>query len=527
MNIVQYIREILHYDMAIFNQRLVSVAFFFFVCSIICFVANKHRWALVSLIIASAFLNYYAINLDPFLNSWDERFHCLVAKNMATAPFKPMLYVNPVLPYDYRNWWGNHIWVHKQPLFLWQMALFIKIFGATEVAARLSSCIMGVLLIIVVYRMAKIVANVYAGYIAALLCASNNFILEHVSGRQELDHNDMAFMFYVTLSIWAWLEYENSGKKPWLMLAGVFSGCSILVKWLTGLLVYAGFAFYHVVFKRDFLRYPVRSIFMLALVITAIVATPWQIYIIHCFPKEVAAAYQLNIQHFTQTLDGHGGSAWFYLQSLSQTFSGLHPLIFTGMILALVKNRNRGLVIALIFMVFIIYLFFSLATTKMISFVMPVLPLCFIFMSVTVVYLLKLFQGRKTVFYFVASLGLLFLFAQNLSIDSISWNHWRNPDTFWGRFAQNEADNTVIYKNLGKYVKPGYIIGYCNPSEEIDCMFYSGMTAYPALQESDLNRIIASGKKVAVFRNNLPDFVTRNPAVYIIPVEYRSNPSGL
>ncbi len=38
------------------------------------------------------------------LHDWDERYHALVAKNMIEQPFKPMLYKNPVLPYDYKDW---------------------------------------------------------------------------------------------------------------------------------------------------------------------------------------------------------------------------------------------------------------------------------------------------------------------------------------------------------------------------------------------------------------------------------------
>jgi len=34
----------------------------------------------------------FAAMLDPFLNTWDEQFHALVAKNMMANPFKPMLY---------------------------------------------------------------------------------------------------------------------------------------------------------------------------------------------------------------------------------------------------------------------------------------------------------------------------------------------------------------------------------------------------------------------------------------------------
>ena len=50
---------------------------------------------------------------------------------MMEDPFKPMLIKNPLFPYHYGDWWNCHIWVHKQPLFLWQMALSMKIFGVS------------------------------------------------------------------------------------------------------------------------------------------------------------------------------------------------------------------------------------------------------------------------------------------------------------------------------------------------------------------------------------------------------------
>jgi 4-amino-4-deoxy-L-arabinose transferase-like glycosyltransferase len=81
-------------------------------------------------------------NLDHFLILWDEQYHALVAKNMLKNPFKPTLYPVELLDYDYRNWSANYIWLHKQPLFLWQIALSLKIFGTTELAVRLPSILL-------------------------------------------------------------------------------------------------------------------------------------------------------------------------------------------------------------------------------------------------------------------------------------------------------------------------------------------------------------------------------------------------
>ncbi|MEO6901825.1 MAG: hypothetical protein ABI315_01565 [Bacteroidia bacterium] len=89
----------------------------FIIASIITFHSNKITIAFIFLIIGSFGLGYFIANLDPFLVLWDEQYHALVAKNMLINPFKPILYRDTVIPYDYTNWTANHIWLHKQPLF--------------------------------------------------------------------------------------------------------------------------------------------------------------------------------------------------------------------------------------------------------------------------------------------------------------------------------------------------------------------------------------------------------------------------
>src|SRR3954464_6835379 len=100
------------------------------------FVKGHEKAALMILFIGALFIRFFVAYLDPFLNPWDERFHALVARNMMDHPFSPMLVKDNLLWYDHTNWCGNHIWLHKQPLFLWQMALSMKIFGVSEFAIR-------------------------------------------------------------------------------------------------------------------------------------------------------------------------------------------------------------------------------------------------------------------------------------------------------------------------------------------------------------------------------------------------------
>jgi 4-amino-4-deoxy-L-arabinose transferase len=62
--------------------------------------ARAREGVAVLLICAGAlFLRAFAAS-DPFLHEWDERFHALVAKNLASHPLVPTLYDDPALPFD-------------------------------------------------------------------------------------------------------------------------------------------------------------------------------------------------------------------------------------------------------------------------------------------------------------------------------------------------------------------------------------------------------------------------------------------
>ena len=106
-----------------------------------------------------------------------------------------MLYVNPVLDYDYKLWCCNHIWLNKQPLFLWQMALSMKVFGINEFGLRFPSALLGAIQVLLVYRIGSIALSRRVGYIAAFLFALNHFNLELTSGSFGRDHNDLVFAF--------------------------------------------------------------------------------------------------------------------------------------------------------------------------------------------------------------------------------------------------------------------------------------------------------------------------------------------
>lgn len=376
----------------------------FIFLSVVIFIEGKERLGLFFLFLGSLGLGIFISGLDQFLNLWDEQYHALVAKNLLQDPLKPVLYSEPVLAYNYDNWTANYIWLHKQPLFLWQIALSIKIFGINTLAVRIPSIIMHALLAPIIYRIGKIAVNPVAGFYGALFFSVAFYPLELLTGKFATDHNDIAFLFYVTAGIWAWFEYQNSKKRKWLFLIGIFSGCAVLVKWLTGLLVYGIWAITMGVYdKRSWLRWSAYRPLFFSLLISVLVFLPWQIYIFNQYPDEAAYEFKLNSQHFFHPVEGHGGNFFFHFSSIGEIYGSgfLIPfLLIAGLIMLVKFSRSRIYSAACLSAILLVYIFFSFAATKMVSFCIIVSPFVFLGLGTLTDYVLirlhSLFKSIRT-----------------------------------------------------------------------------------------------------------------------------------
>jgi 4-amino-4-deoxy-L-arabinose transferase-like glycosyltransferase len=184
------------------QEALFILSVFMHLVAVIFFLRGQNKAAIFVLFSAGILLRFYIIGLDPFFHSWDERFHALVAKNFTKHWLTPTLIDSSLLPLDHTYWVNTHIWLHKQPLFLWQMALSIRLFGLTEFAVRLPSMLMTAMLIPVIYKTGERIFSKRTGFIAALMFSCYEPILELISGFGNTEHNDTAFIFYVTISIY-------------------------------------------------------------------------------------------------------------------------------------------------------------------------------------------------------------------------------------------------------------------------------------------------------------------------------------
>ena len=424
------------------------------------------------------------------------------------------------------SWTENHIWLHKQPLFMWQMALSMKIFGVSEFAMRYPSALMGAIMVIVVYRISWLLSkDRLLSYGAALLMCFSNYQLELMSGYIGMDQNDVAFGFYVCASIWAYIELLNDKRWFWILLVGVFAGCAVLNKWLTGLLVFGGWGLNILLAIRK--PESKKEIFrmLMSFGICLLVFVPWQIYILNQFPLEAKNEFAYNSKHVFEAVENHAGSTMFYYQKLPQYF-GLFTwqLFLIGIaVFAAAKTEDWRIKLSLGFSVLIIFLFFSLVVkTKMQSYFFVVGPIGYIFMAYALVRGIQFFKLPGYWPKLVSGSGLIicawFLF--NYSGIKTFFHDPNDPDRI------TKIKNTAIYKDLKKQLKPNTrCVLNLSQFSETELMFYNpNLVAYHGnLNKESIERLLKDNLPIAVFKNHDrykdADYLPTSPLFYLIDEE--------
>lgn len=498
------------------------------------FIEEKEKTGLILITIGGLALRLLMISLDPYIHDWDERFHALVAKNMMEYPFKPMLRVNPILPYEIERWTQSHIWLHKQPLFMWQMALSMKLFGVNEIAMRLPSAIMGTISIKLVYDIAKFWLNdKQVAFLAGLYICCSFYQLELTSGRLGLEQNDAAFTFYITAAIWALTRYiKHETKIRWSIIIGIFVGLAILCKWLTALIVIGGWGL--VVLSDTEKRKTWTSYFHIVLGVLAavIIASPWQIYILNAFPYESQYNYELNTKHIGHVMGPFKDDPYFYIQFFETHygFPMAQFLFLIGLAYCIFKkNVNKQLSVAFIGMLLVMYGFFSIiVATKMPSFTFPVSSIIMILIAFGLLQSFRyLFLGLKRLSPIIKWPALLYIpFAIFIFYNALQPKNIASFRSIQMENRNAKIHNASIFKNLPEEITKDRIIFNCKPAQDSELMFYQDVIAYEWFPDSlVLDSIKAQGYQLAFFKNhhnqNLPSFIVKDSTNIVIQKQIR------
>lgn len=354
-----------------------------FLSSAACFIlafrkySVSPKYALVFIIIGGLLLRIFCA-CDLYLHESDESFHALVAKNMLAHPFRPTLYETPLLDYNFKQWYANHIWVHKQPIPLWSMSAAMFLFGIHEFVLRLPSLLLGTFAIYLTFQIALYFFDTKTALLAAFLHAINGLIIEIGAGRVATDHIDIFFLFFIELAIYFVVRYQNKSGWTNAGLIGLFTGMAILCKWLPALIVYAIWFCIELYNKRII---KVLPYIIFSLVISAVTFLPWQFYIYKVFPQEAAWETYYNNEHIFSTLGNQAGGVFYHVDKARIIWNELiYFYLFWFIWMSIVQRKIRKHS-ALLVWILIPYIFFSIVTTKMQGYLLFTGPAIFMILA--------------------------------------------------------------------------------------------------------------------------------------------------
>ncbi len=492
------------------NARcLMYLGFVFILSAIILFTFYNEKYDLVLLALGGLFLRIFMAILDPSLGIWDEQYHALVAKNLINTPFTPQLYKSSILNIHSLNWINTNVWLHKPPAFLWQIALSIKLFGASVFSVRLPSILMGTFLIKLIYDIGKKLTNNKVGFFAAFLFSINHYILESAVGVYGTDHNDISLLFWVTLSVWAWLKHENSKETKWAVLVGACSGVAVLTKWYVGLFVFLPWGISLITESKGLTVHKLKP-YLLSFIISTLIWGSWKLYIAHSFPVEYAIETSLMKAHFFEAIEDHGGGWLFHLKNLVTIYRIPFALIILLTSVGALSVKQKPAILGSIAFV---YILFSVAATKMTSFTIMVLPFILILIGSGIYTFLSFtfFKKIKPIFLLISFVAIGYV---NFDLNKIAENHVEDKnDIIEKRVLRSEFVkqykqwNDVLF-NIEKTVFIG-----CPNYEAVNIMFMTNCEAayefYPS--ERDILNIQQKGYNIVnVNAFNAPEYIINN-----------------
>ncbi len=336
------------------------------------FVFTNAKLPLIVLSTLAALLIFVGLGSNQLI-PWDEAIYAKVAKNMVTSGDWLSL-----------HWDMKALWFEKPPLYMWLSAMLMSVFGFSSIVPRLPSAIFGFLLIIVTYKFASKMFNRTAGYIAGLSLLTNVAIL-YYSRASMLDVTATFFMtsalfFYAKArSKYLFTDSTKEALSNWV-LAGLFIGIGAMVKGVVGLLpllCIGVFEIFLLVTEQIDLKSFIKNYFVMfsASLLTFL---PWHLYMYYLYGPIFLQNYigYHVLDRATKSIEDKGKPLWWYLEVMKVFMRVWFVALIPAGVYATfkcIKLSNKHVFLSVSSLV--ILLFFSVATSKLVWYIIPIYPL--------------------------------------------------------------------------------------------------------------------------------------------------------
>jgi 4-amino-4-deoxy-L-arabinose transferase-like glycosyltransferase len=338
-------------------------------------LASKHLPLLAVLVLAA--LPYFLGLGSSSLWDSNEAFYTETPRRMIeTGDF-----ISPEFNYQPR--------FNKPPLSYWVVALFYKLFGVSELSARLPVAIGALIMIITAFALGRAVFSVEAGFYAAIALAISPRIL--MFSRRIIIDVYVAMFMSLALLFFLLSEKDTSRRRLYLILMYISVGLGMLTKGPVALALPAITFFIYLVASKNLGRLRQMMLPAGALIILAIVL-PWYVavYARHGWDYIESFILRDNLSRYTQPVWGPRRGIFFYLPVILGDMFPWSVFLITAIWIALKKRlpstiRDRlsakddsvltessNLSMLLWIWIAVIVVFFSLSRNKEDLYILPI-----------------------------------------------------------------------------------------------------------------------------------------------------------
>lgn len=294
------------------------------------------------------------------LADWDEAIYAQISKEIVTSGDWITLH------------WGYEPWFHKPPLFMWTTAACFKLFGVSEFWARFPSALSGLGVVGCTYLIARKLYGHTAGLFSATILLTN-YAFVHFS---RFGTTDIALTLFSYLAIYALLGVYQGQQRAWYGVWGAIAG-ALMTKGIAGLAVVIAITM-TLTFTGRLLNGLSSPAFWLGLVLASVLVIPWHWAVFAIHGQVFVDEYWLYhvVARSTGEIEGHEGGIFYYVGTLSQHFFPWVYLLPLALFQQVRKPRQCCTSPASILLVFVAVVFggFSLASTKLSWYIVPVYP---------------------------------------------------------------------------------------------------------------------------------------------------------
>ena len=329
----------------------------------------------------------------------DEVFYSLSAKEMIQQ----------------NTWLVPHIFgepqFEKPILSFWLIRLSFCVFGINNFAARFPTALFAILGGLTVYYFCQLAyRNKNKSFLFTLILISSGLYI----GLARFLLTDMIFSVFILMSLVAFYAgYIQPGhKRAGILLFFVFSALAVLTKGLLGVVLPLFIVLLFLIMQKN-LKFIFTSTTLYGVIIFMVLALPWYGYMVKQYGNSFIQEFFYN-DHIRRILEAeHSSNDSWYFYPLTMILGMLPWSIFVvasfgGFIKKVRENAANPVYHFLLSWVLVVFIAFQMAHSKLISYIMPLIPALAI---ITGNYIATLFEKKKnkTLFIMVFLSSLLLL----------------------------------------------------------------------------------------------------------------------